>query len=91
MIVTPRAKERASLEKWLVAGRSAAVVSGAFCLSSNRSGEGRNTDWGGQGWIIGPDGEVLGLTSKEQPFITVEIDLSEAECAKQTYPRYVGE
>lgn len=44
---------------------------------------------GGQGWIIGPDGEVLGMTSSEQPFVTVDIDLSLADRAKDTYPRYV--
>ena len=92
LIAIPRATEKASLEKWLVGGRTAAVVSGAFCLSSNRvNREGQRGNWGGQGWVIGPDGEVLGLTSREQPFVTVEIDLREAECAKETYPRYVPE
>jgi N-carbamoylputrescine amidase len=44
---------------------------------------------GGQGWIITPDGEVLGLTSPEHPFITADIELNAAELAKRTYPRYV--
>jgi len=51
----------------------------------------RAADLGGQGWIVGPDGQVLGLTSRERAFVTVEIDLREAERAKQTYPRYVLE
>jgi N-carbamoylputrescine amidase len=90
IIVTPRATVKATLDKWLVGGRSAAIVSGAFSLSSNRvSSEKHSVHFGGQGWIVGPDGEVLGLTSREQPFVTIEIDLSVAECAKQTYPRYV--
>ena len=46
---------------------------------------------GGQGWVAGPDGQVLGLTSRERRCVTVEIDLREAERAKQTYPRYVRE
>ena len=46
---------------------------------------------GGQGWAIGPDGEVLGLTSRERPFVTVALDLAVAERAKQTYPRYVAD
>jgi N-carbamoylputrescine amidase len=92
LIVTPRATGRSTVEKWLVGGRAAAVVSGAFALSSNRAGLGNQSqEFGGQGWVIGPDGEVLGLTSRRQPFITVEIDLSEAEQAKRTYPRYVAE
>ena len=37
------------------------------------------------------DGEVLGLTSSARPFVTMDIDRREAECAKSTYPRYVRE
>ena len=90
IIVTPRATPKASLDKWLVAGRATAMISGAFSLSSNHvSTEADSVHLGGQGWIITPDGEVLGLTSHEQPFITAEIELNAAELAKRTYPRYV--
>lgn len=92
LVATPRATMKATADKWLVAGRAAAVISGAFSLSSNRMNpEGRPVDLGGQGWIVGPDGDVLGLTSREQPFVTLEVDLAEAERAKSTYPRYVQE
>lgn len=92
IVATPRVTSKATVDKWLSGGRTAAVISGAFSLSSNRvSLEGQPANFGGQGWIIGPDGEVLGLTSQERPFVTVEIDLNEAERAKQTYPRYVLE
>jgi N-carbamoylputrescine amidase len=59
-------------------------------LSSNRNGlsEDGSVRFGGNGWIISPDGDVLGLTSSTQPFVTMEIDLSVAESAKLTYPRY---
>jgi predicted amidohydrolase len=87
MIVTPRATGKPTVEKWLVGGRALAVVSGAFSLSSNRYS--RSEDLGGQGWAVGPDGQVLGLTSRAQPFLTVSIDLEDAERAKSTYPRYV--
>lgn len=90
IIVTPRATGSVTVDKWLVGGRACAVVSGAFSLSSNRvSAAGQATDFGGQGWVVDPDGAVLGLTSREQPFVTVEIDLHTAELARQTYPRYV--
>jgi N-carbamoylputrescine amidase len=85
LIVVPRATGRASVEKWLVGGRAAAVVSGAFVASSNRVGP----DFGGWGWLVGPDGDVLATTSPAQPFVTVEIDLQEADRAKSTYPRYI--
>jgi N-carbamoylputrescine amidase len=91
LLVCPRATPAASVDKWVAGGRTAAVVSGAFCLSSNIGGVSRaGVKWGGSGWIIEPEeGDVLGLTSQVQPFLTVEIDLAVAETAKHTYPRYV--
>ena len=88
--MTPSATVQATLDKWLAGGRAAAVVSGAYSLSSNIVGSEEDAiHFGGQGWIIDPDGIVLGLTSHEQPFLTVDMDLAAAERAKQTYPRYV--
>jgi N-carbamoylputrescine amidase len=90
VIACPRATPKSTLDKWLVAGRAAAVVSGAFCISSNRIDlSATGPDLGGQGWIVGPDGDVLGLTTQKKPFLTVEVDLKKAEEAKKTYPRYV--
>ena len=90
VIANPRATERATVEKWLAGGRVAAVVSGAYCLSSNRvSHTGAQPPMGGQGWVVDPDGVVLGVTSTAMPFLTVTIDLGAADAAKQTYPRYV--
>ncbi len=91
ILACPRATERSTVDKWLAGGRAAAVMSGAFCISSNRSGEGSGIQWGGSGWIIDPDGQVLGVTSTDVPFITLELDLEQAEFAKSTYPRYVEE
>lgn len=87
VLVTPRLTGRSSVEKWLAGGRAAAVVSGAFSLSSNRTSEAQ--DYGGHGWVVGPDGEVLASTSSGEPFATVDIDLVLAEKAKSTYPRYL--
>ncbi|WP_036976655.1 hypothetical protein, partial [Pseudoalteromonas luteoviolacea] len=48
--------------------------------------------WGGGGWIIEPEeGQVLGVTAGDHPFLTLEIDLRIAETAKKTYPRYVSD
>jgi N-carbamoylputrescine amidase len=92
MIACPRATPKTTLQKWLVGGQAASVVSGAFSLSSNKiNREGEEADLGGQGWIVGPNGKVLGLTSREQPFLTLELDLKKADRAKRTYPRYVRE
>jgi predicted amidohydrolase len=86
-LVTPRLTGRSTRDKWLAGGRVAAILAGAFGLSSNRADE--SGTYGGQGWIVSPDGEVIAVTSRERPFMTHEIDLAEADRAKQTYPRYV--
>ena len=91
IIVCPRATPRSTAPKWLAGGRAAAVVSGAFCLSSNLAGPtSEGGDFAGVGWIVEPEeGEVLGQTSSAEPFLTVDVDLAEADHAKTTYPRYV--
>ena len=92
ILATPRSTEWASRDKWLAGGRAAAVMSGAFGISSNRSGtDALGMRWGGFGWIIDPDGEVLATTSEKDPYATVTVDLQHAERAKTTYPRYVLE
>ena len=91
LLASPRATGLSSADKWLAGGRAAAVVSGAYSLSSNRSG--RDTDdyaWAGLGWIVEPEeGDVLARTRADQPWVTVDLDLGHADRAKQTYPRYV--
>ena len=76
-----------NIDKWLAGGKTAAVVAGAYCASSNRLGKHGAATFGGRGWIVGPDAEVLGLTSKGRPFVTVDIDKAKADEAKSTYPR----
>jgi N-carbamoylputrescine amidase len=91
LLVCPRATPHSTVQKWVAGGQVAAVVSGAFCLSSNLSWTATDgSDPSGVGWIIEPEeGKVLGLTSSDLPFLTLDLDLSEADRAKGTYPRYV--
>ena len=92
ILLCPRATLAPSVDKWLAGGRAAAVVSGAYCVSSNFAGpaEGGDDPWGGLGWIVEPEeGAVLATTSEAEPFRTVDIDLAVADAAKGTYPRYV--
>lgn len=90
IVVNPRATARNSGDKWLVGGRATSIVSGAYSLSSIRVTTGdKGPTMGGTAWIIAPSGEVMGQTSKEQPFLTMEIDLEQAERAKKSYPRDV--
>jgi predicted amidohydrolase len=86
ILAVPRAS--VDHERWVVASRMAAITSGAFVISSNRVDEHL---FGGRGLVIGPNGEVLASTSRQAPFVTVAIDVTESIQAKQTYPRNVRE
>lgn len=90
VICVPRATT--DQEYWVVAARMAAIASGAYVLSSNRSGQsstGEDT-FGGRSLIVDPDGTVIGETSRGKPFATAEIELAVADRAKTTYPRYLA-
>lgn len=91
LLLVPRATPGDTTDRWLAGGRTAAVMSGAFCLSSNRSGYSGKMPWGAQAWIIDPEGTVLGVTTDDEPFLTVDVDLQQAADAKSAYPRYVLE
>ncbi len=91
LLLVPRATEARTGAKWLAGGRAAAVMSGAFCLSANRHGISEGVMFGGMGWIIDPEGDVLATTTDQEPFITIDIDLGEARRAKKSYPRYLPE
>ncbi|MBT3807506.1 MAG: carbon-nitrogen hydrolase family protein, partial [Desulfobacula sp.] len=93
ILVCPRATPNTKVDIWVTGGKAASIVSGAFCLSSNYNGPNtREEDFGGTGWIIEPErGDVLGTTSLDQNFLTLDIDINEARNAKKTYPRYVEE
>jgi N-carbamoylputrescine amidase len=92
VILVPRAVGRSSLQRWLVAMRMAAIVSGAYVLSSNRGGvDSRGQVFGGAGWIIDPEGEVVAQTSSASPAVFYEIDTEFVERAQREYPCYVRE
>lgn len=91
LIANPRVTETFAAEQWRAGAQTMSTISGAFLASSNRttvpSENIAEAPFGGGGWIVDPDGSVLAETSKSQPFITVDIDLTVAESAKSTYPR----
>jgi len=91
IVASPRATEWETRERWLVGGRAAAMMAGAFGASSTHSGTDAGGMTWGYGWIVGPNGQVLATTSPTDPFATVDVDLLEADRAKATYPRYVVE
>ena len=69
------------------------MISGAYCLSSNKSGKGdHDFQWGGAGWVAAPmNGDLLGFTASDEKFVTREIDISKSRMAKNEYPLYVRE
>ena len=91
LLLNPRSTPLHTNDKWLAGGRTAAVVAGAYCLSSNHAGRADVVELGGAGWICDPDGEVLATTDADQPFLTLELDPGRADAAKATYPRYVDD
>ena len=93
ILLCPRATGKYSIDQWIRCGQTSSVISGAYCLSSNRSGIGDDDfNWGGTGWICQPmDGALLGSTSEDSPFLTLEIDLNKSKQAKTEYPIYVEE
>jgi N-carbamoylputrescine amidase len=91
LIVNPRSTPYSSNDKWIAGGRTAGVIAGAYCLSSNQAGQAAQVKLGGAGWISDPEGIVLGVTSEDAPFITMDVNLTNAESAKSKYPRYVDD
>ena len=91
LIAGPRATETGGLERWKVAFRHISLVSGAFTVTSNRVGVTPTNDFCGYGCIVDPNGTIIAHTSREEPFITRDLDFSLADEAKKTYPRYVRE
>ena len=93
ILLCPRATGITSVNQWIRCGQTLAIISGAYCLSSNKSGLGDNDfQWGGSGWIAKPaNGNLMGVTSADEKFITREIDISKSRAAKNEYPLYVKE
>ena len=84
ILAVPRATS--GHRRWPAAACLAAVMSGCFVASANRRSY-ENEAFAGRAWVVSPEGEILGETTTELPFLTVEIDLAAADRAKKTYPR----
>lgn len=60
-------------DEWLATARAAATAARAHCISSTRGI--RADASGGAGWIIAPDGQVLAMTSADEPVVSADVDL----------------
>lgn len=92
LILAPRAAGVPSLGRWLVAARMAAIVSGSYVLSSNRAGtDSRGQRFGGAGWIVDPEGNLIAETAADSRVVCRAIDTDLAARAQREYPCYVKE
>jgi N-carbamoylputrescine amidase len=92
VILAPRAGGKASLHRWLVAMRMAAIVSGCYVLTSNRGGTDSNGQiFGGRGWVIDPEGDLVAQTSESTPVVFHELDKDCVTRAQGKYPCYIKE
>jgi N-carbamoylputrescine amidase len=92
VVLVPRAVGAESLRRWLVAVRMAAIVSGAYVLSSNRAGkDSKGQVFGGTGWIVDPQGDLVTRTTAAAPAAVHRIDTAVVRRAQTEYPCYVQE
>ena len=79
-------------EPWKIAGAMASLVSGAYVVSSNRSGRSEGgTQFGGGGFAYAPHGRLLAVTSAGDPVQTLDLDPEMTASAQRDYPCYVRE
>lgn len=91
LIVVPRATGLAH-EQWITAGKMASIVSGSYVVSSNRCGQlDHGPRFGGCGFAIGPEGNLIGRTASDLPFMFIGIDAQLSARRRQEYPCYVAE
>ncbi|WP_291731788.1 carbon-nitrogen hydrolase family protein [Leisingera sp. F5] len=90
VLLVPRATPDVGSDIWISGASALAVRSGCYVLSSNFAYPAADGfAFEGLSVAVDPDGEVLAVTSEEQPFATVSVSASAARDAKATYPRYV--
>ena len=91
LIVIPRATGKGT-DSWKVAGAMAALVSGAYVVSSNRIGRAvGGTQFGGGGFAYAPQGRLLAATAPYCPVQTFELNPEMPASAQRDYPCYVPE
>jgi N-carbamoylputrescine amidase len=91
LIAVPRATGR-SLALWKTAGAMAAIASGCYVASSNRTGsDSGGPAFGGGAYAFAPDGSLLSESDEERSIVVFGLCNAVAEEQKSRYPVYVGE
>lgn len=71
LIAIPRGASRVPFDHWREHAIELAQAAHAYLISATRSGV-----FGGRGCILSPQGEALGTTSEQHPFVTCDIQLA---------------
>lgn len=91
LIAMPRATG-ASTEMWHAAGKMAAIVSGAYVVSSNRVGSSpTGPTFGGGGFAYRPDGSLIAATTPTDTLLVADVDPGVSSRQRADYPCYVAE
>ena len=77
---------------WQTAGKMAAIVSGAYVISSNRIGSSpTGPAFGGGGFAYRPDGSLMATTTPADTLIVADIEPEVSARQRGAYPCYVTE
>jgi N-carbamoylputrescine amidase len=90
LIISPRASG-CNRVIWRAACAMAAVVSGAYVISSNRVGASMQhiPEFGGYGLAYGPGGEKIDNTTSSETLKTIDVDVELSKRMKSNYPCYL--
>lgn len=86
-LLSPRATEAATIDRWRLVMRANAMVTGSYFLSVTRPSPENGVALGGPSIAIAPDGEVLLETL--EPLVVVTLDREAVATARRRYPGYL--
>ena len=73
-------------DAWETIQRSHAIANGCFVASVNRVGKESGSKFWGGSFVAGPFGQVLNKAGSKEEILVTEIDLSEIEQQRKTWP-----
>jgi predicted amidohydrolase len=87
-LLSPRATEAATFDRWRLVMRANAMITGSYFLSVTRPGPENGVPLGGPSIAVAPDGEVLLETF--EPLVVVTLDRDAVATARKRYPGYLA-
>lgn len=84
--VVPAAWPAARVEHWELLGRARALENQCFVIQCNTAGSHGGIEMGGGSQVVGPDGRVLARAGVAQQVIEIDLDPSEIERCRESFP-----